>query len=57
MMTTVKVAKSHTDSLQKKKVDYQMTREQIGERVSIAIENYARDMERELRNMKPRFKR
>lgn len=45
-MTTVKVAKSHTDSLQKKNVDYQMTREQIGERVSIAIENYARDMER-----------
>ncbi|MFS9649365.1 hypothetical protein [Enterobacter hormaechei] len=57
MMTTVKVPKSYTDSLQKKNVDYSMTREQIGERVSIAIENYARDMELELRNMKPRFKR
>ncbi|EPK1346661.1 hypothetical protein OGQ49_004631 [Enterobacter hormaechei] len=57
MMTTVKVPKSYTDSLQKKNVDYSMTREQIGERVSVAIENYARDMERELRNMKPRFKR
>lgn len=56
-MTTVKVPKSYTDSLQKKNVDYSMTREQIGERVSIAIENYARDMELELRNMKPRFKR
>lgn len=56
-MSTVKVPKSYTDSLQKKTVDYSMTREQIGEKVSIAIENYARDMERELRNMKPRFKR
>lgn len=56
-MTTVKVPESHTDSLQKKKVDYSMTRELIGEKVSIAIENYACDMERELRNVKPRFKR
>ena len=56
-MTTVKVPKSYTDSLQKKKVDYSMTREQMEEKVSIAIEHYARDMERELRNIKPRFKR
>ncbi|UWH37697.1 hypothetical protein KX927_03010 [Escherichia coli] len=56
-MTTVKLPKSYKDSLQKQKVDYSMTPEQMGEKVSIAIENYARDMERELRNMKPRFKR
>lgn len=56
-MRTVKVPKSYTDSLQKQKVVYSMTPEQMGEKVSVAIENYARDMERELRNMKPKFKR